>query len=307
MNCEPESASPLPDRSGFEDEYPFRSRFLRIDGHRYHYVDEGNGSPLLMVHGNPTWSFAWRNLIRPLSQHYRVLAVDHLGCGFSDKPQSYPYDLAHHIANLQSFVEQLDLTGLTLIAHDWGGAIGMGAAARMPHRFARLVLMNTAAFPSNRIPWRIAICRTPVLGELAVRGLNVFARAALRQAVAKPERITASVRRGYLAPYDCWRNRIAIIRFVQDIPMSPRHRSYATLVEVERGLEQFQRHPALLIWGEQDWCFTRHFLEEFQRRWPQAETMTLPEAGHYLFEDAPERIAARIEQFLRATERPTNP
>ncbi|NOX55371.1 MAG: alpha/beta fold hydrolase, partial [Planctomycetes bacterium] len=266
----PSETPPPPDRAGFENEYPFRSHFLQIDGHRYHYVDEGDGTPLLMVHGNPTWSFAWRNLIRGLSQGYRVLAVDHLGMGFSDKPQAYPYDLAHHIANLQAFLEQLDLTGVTLIAHDWGGAIGMGAAARSPHRFARFVLMNTAAFPSKRIPWRIAVCRTPILGALTVRGLNAFARAALRQAVARPERITASIRRGYLAPYDSWHNRIAILRFVQDIPMSKRHPSYATLVGVERGLKLFRQHPVSLIWGERDWCFTRHFLEEFQQRWPQA-------------------------------------
>ncbi|HID22094.1 MAG TPA: alpha/beta fold hydrolase [Planctomycetaceae bacterium] len=300
MTCASETAPP-PDRSGFQDEYPFRSHFLPIDGHRYHYVDEGDGPPLLMVHGNPTWSFAWRNLIRRLGQGYRVLAVDHLGMGFSDKPQVYSYDLAHHIANLQTFLEQLDLTRVTLIAHDWGGAIGLGAALRSPDRFARFVLMNTAAFPSKRIPWRIAVCRTPVLGALAVRGLNAFARAALRQAVAKPEQITASIRRGYLAPYDSWRNRIAILRFVQDIPMSKRHPSYATLAEIEQGLSRFRRHPVLLIWGERDWCFTRHFLEEFQRHWPQAETVTLPEAGHYVFEDARERIAAEVGRFLRQT------
>ena len=124
-------------RHGFQDEYPFRSHFLDLDGQRYHYVDEGNGETLLMVHGNPTWSFAWRNFVKDLSNDYRVIAVDHVGCGFSDKPQKYPYRLEQHIANLCQLVESLDLEQVTLLAHDWGGAVGMGTAVRLPERFSR--------------------------------------------------------------------------------------------------------------------------------------------------------------------------
>ena len=138
-----------PTRAGFEAEYPFPSHFFDLDGLRYHYVDEGSGPTLLCVHGNPTWSFAWRNLIKALSPRYRVLAVDHIGCGFSDKPQDYPYRLAQHVANLERFVTALDLREITLLGHDWGGAIGMGAAAALPERFSRFVLFNTAAFRST--------------------------------------------------------------------------------------------------------------------------------------------------------------
>ncbi len=120
-------------RTGFEAEYPFASHFFDLDGLRYHYIDEGTGPTLLMVHGNPTWSFAWRNLIKALAPRYRVVAVDHIGCGFSDKPQDYSYRLAQHVANLERFVTGLDLSEITLFAHDWGGAIGMGAAARCPN------------------------------------------------------------------------------------------------------------------------------------------------------------------------------
>ena len=118
-------------RAGFEAEYPFASHFFEVGGLRYHYVDEGTGPTLLMVHGNPTWSFAWRNLIKALAPRYRVVAVDHIGCGFSDKPQDYSYRLAQHVANLERFVTGLDLSEITLFAHDWGGAIGMGAATRV--------------------------------------------------------------------------------------------------------------------------------------------------------------------------------
>ena len=287
-----------PPRTGFEDEYPFTSRFLNLDGLRYHYVDEGTGEPLLMVHGNPTWSFAWRKIIAGLNGDYRTLAVDHIGCGFSDKPQDYAYTLRQHVDNLCRFIESSDLRNITLFGHDWGGCIGMGAAVRMPERFRRFVLFNTSAFRSTRIPLRIALCRIPFLGAVGVRGLNLFSRAALRMAVVDRSRMTPSVRAGYLAPYDSWRNRVAVHRFVQEIPLKPSHPSYATLVEIEEGLRQFREHPMLLVWGEQDWCFTTEFLSEFQQRFPQAETLLLPHAGHYVFEDAHEQILPRVREFL---------
>lgn len=288
----------FPARTGFEQEYPFASHELKFDGLRYHYIDEGSGPTLLFVHGNPTWSFAFRNLVKALAPRYRVLAVDHIGCGFSDKPQNYPYRLAQHVANLERFVIELDLRDVTLFAHYWGGAIGLGVATRRPERFTRFVLFNTAAFRSQRMPLRIAVCRIPCLGAIGVRGLNLFSRAALRMAVARPERLTPAVRRGYLAPYGNWHDRIAVLRFVQDIPLSPAHPSYGTLVEIEKGLPKLRDRPTLFVWGERDWCFTTQFLDEFLRRFPNAETLRLPDAGHYVFEDAAEPIVARVQEFL---------
>ncbi len=285
-------------RTGFEEEYPFESHVLDLDGHRYHYIDEGAGETLLMVHGNPTWSFAWRNLVKDLSADYRVLAVDHIGCGFSDKPEHYPYRLDNHIDNLCRFVESLDLSRITLFAHDWGGTIGMGTAGLLPERFARFALFNTAAFHSTQIPKRIAVCRIPLFGPLAIRGLNAFSRGALRMAVEKRERMTAAVRAGYLAPYSNWAERVAVLRFIQDIPLKPGHPSYEALTAVEKGLEQFRESPMLLVWGERDWCFATDFLKEFQQRFPQAETLAIPDAGHYVFEDAHEQIISRVREFL---------
>ena len=319
-------------RTGFADEYPFRSHLLHLDGLLYHYVDEGPGSTtvkdaaaaehtssggspsvsvgepreprgtLVCVHGNPTWSFAWRKIIQALSSEYRVLAVDHMGCGLSEKPQEYPYTLEQHISNLVRWIEALDLRDITLVAHDWGGAIGMGAAARLPDRFQRFVLMNTAAFRSQQIPFRIAICRWPILGPIAVRGFNGFARAALTMAVEQPARMTAAIKTGYLAPYHSWATRVAVMRFVQDIPLSPRHPSYRTLLEVEESLTRWQSSPMQLIWGMKDWCFTPDFLGEFVLRFPSARVLTLPDAGHYVFEDAPEQIIPALRQFLEQTE-----
>ena len=157
--------------------YPFNSRQFTVGSHRLHYLDEGQGPPLLLVHGNPTWSFYWRDLIAALRPQFRVIAIDHLGCGMSDKPQDYPYRLQNHIDNLSRLVEHLELRELTLVAHDWGGPIGLGAALEMPKRFARFVILNSAAFRSPHIPWQIRLARTPLLGTVANRGLNLFLRA----------------------------------------------------------------------------------------------------------------------------------
>lgn len=290
----------MPDVKNWRSLYPFASHWFEIDGHRYHYLDEGRGEPLLLVHGNPTWSFYWRELVLALRGKYRLIVPDHIGCGLSDKPQRYDYRLAQHIGNLRRLVEHLRLEKLTLLAHDWGGAIGLGAAVSEPNRFRRFVLFNTAAYRSRRVPWRIRVCRTPLLGEVAVRGLNAFARAALTMAVARHERMTPAVRAGLLAPYDTWANRIAIHRFVMDIPLSPRHPSYAAIEATEHGLRALGDRPTMFIWGMRDWCFTPYFLERFLEFFPHAEVHRLFDASHYVIEDAHERIVPLVERFLAA-------
>ncbi|MBL8814975.1 MAG: alpha/beta fold hydrolase [Planctomyces sp.] len=285
-------------REGFADEYPFTSNWFSHEGHAIHYLDEGTGPVLLMVHGNPTWSFAWRNLIKGLRDQYRIIAVDHLGCGFSEKPQDRSlYTLDLHIRRLMALVESLGLQKITLIGHDWGGAIGMGTAVRIPERFERFILMNTAAFRSSAIPRRIALCRIPWLGRIGVQGFNLFAGAAIRMAVEHP--LSESAAKGFLAPYDKWEHRVAVHEFVQDIPLEPSHISYQTLCDVENGLEQFRHHPMLLAWGMKDWCFTPSFFEQFRSRFPDAQTHCISDAGHYIFEDAKDELLSVIRKFLQ--------
>jgi haloalkane dehalogenase len=281
--------------------YPFESHYLELDGLRYHYLDEGQGPALLLVHGNPTWSFYWREVVRTLRGQYRVIVPDHIGCGLSDKPDisQYSFRLAQRVKDLGSLIERLDLRDVTLIAHDWGGAVGMGAAVASPKRFRRFVLMNTAAFRSEHCPKRIRLCHIPILAPVAVQGLNLFVRAALRMATAHPERLAPAVKAGLAAPYDSWRNRAAVLRFAMDIPMDASHPTYQTLVDIEKGLPQFANHPICLIWGMRDWCFTPAFLERFLQFYPKAEVHRLEDAGHYLIEDAPEEVIPRIERFLQ--------
>jgi cis-3-alkyl-4-acyloxetan-2-one decarboxylase len=293
----------------WRDLYPFSGQEIRVGGLRYHYVDEGRGKPLLFVHGNPTWSFYWRELIKAFRGSYRAIAPDHIGCGLSEKPHAaaYSFRLSQRIDDLLTLVRHLDLREVTLLAHDWGGAIGLGAAVAEPDRFSRIVLFNTAAFRSSWMPWRIRVCRTPLLGRLGVQGLNGFARAALAMATALPGGLAPAVRAGLVAPYDNWRHREAIYRFVQDIPMRPAHPSYATLQHIENGLSQFSQRPICLIWGMRDWCFTPYFLRRFQEFFPHAETHELASAGHYVVEDAAQEIIPIVKQFLERAPQPYGP
>lgn len=285
--------------------YPFQPHELALGSLRYHYVDEGQGDPLLFVHGNPTWSFYWRNLIAAFRDRYRCIAVDHIGCGLSDKPADYPYTLSQHIDNLSRLISHLDLSRITLLVHDWGGAIGLGTALAMPERFARLVLFNTGAFPPPFIPLRIRVCRTPFVGQLAIQGLNLFARVAITMAVEKPDRMTPEVAAGLLAPYDNWANRVATYRFVKDIPLSSRHPTWRVLEQIEAGLPSLANRPTQFIWGMRDWCFTPACLDRLLKSFPQAEVHRLADAGHYVIEDAPERIVPLVEEFLASHPIPT--
>lgn len=285
--------------------YPFASQEMRLsDGVRLHYIDEGSGDPLLFVHGNPTWSFYYRNLVTAFRGSHRTIAVDHVGCGLSDKPQDYPYHLSQHIDNLVHLIRHLDLKRCTLLAHDWGGAIGLGALQQERHRFSRIVLFNTGAFPPPFVPLRIDACRIPTLGEWGMRQLNLFAKAALIMATEKRERFTPEVCAGLLAPYDNWNNRVAIARFVQDIPQSVTDPTWKKLVAIESGLDSLKEMPISLIWGMKDWCFTPECLERFIKHWPQAEVHRLADCGHYVVEDAYERIIPLLQDFFQR--RPTH-
>lgn len=289
----------------FSSEYPFANHWLNTPHGRVHYVDEGpqDAPAVLLLHGNPTWSFYYRRLIHALRSRYRMIAPDHLGCGLSDKPPAFGYRLRDHIENVERLLDQLVLSGVTLVVHDWGGAIGMGVAVASPDRFAGYTVFNTAAFPSSRIPFSINLCRVPGLGAVLIRGLNGFARAALLRCVVHRERLTPEVRAGYLAPYHDWDSRIAHLRFVQDIPMRLTHPSYDTLARISDGLSRLEEQPMQIIWGGQDFCFDDSFFEEWTRRFPRAKTQYIKDAGHYVVEDAPDRITTWLDGFVSEVSR----
>ena len=268
------------------------------EGPRQHFVDQGQGEPLLFVHGNPTWSFYFRHLIEQFSPQYRTVAVDHIGCGLSDKPQTYDYCLQKHIDNLVQLIDHLNLNNTTLVAHDWGGAIGLGALLERRSAFKKIVLLNTGAFPPPYIPFRIRVCRWPILGKIAVQGLNAFARGAVTMATERPGGLDTDVADGMLHPYQNWADRIAIHQFVKDIPLAATHRTWNVLEAIESKLASLSDVPIKLIWGMKDWCFRPECMERFLSHWPHADVTRLEKAGHYVLEDAPDEVTRAIAHFL---------
>lgn len=281
---------------GLSKAYPFKSHFLQLGENNLHYVDEGQGQPILMLHGNPTWSFYYRNLVHSFSSKFRTIVPDHLGCGMSDKPQDYEYTLENHINNVSQLVRFLGLKKIILVVHDWGGAIGLGLATRHPELFDKIVILNTAAFPSENIPKRINLLRQGKFGEFLTRKLNLFAWPATFMTTEKP--LPSAIKQGYLLPYNSWDNRIAVARFVQDIPMEKTHRTYKLLADIESRLPNLTQ-PKLILWGGKDFCFDRTFFEQFLRIYPDAEAHWFAQAGHYVLEDAAEDVALKIWEFIK--------
>lgn len=289
-------AADLPDL--VRAEYPFAGQLLELSsGAKMHFLDEGSGPVVVLLHGNPTWSFYYRNLVQALTEAgFRCVVPDHIGCGLSDKPQNYSYTLEQRIADVEHLLEYLQVDRYSMVVHDWGGAIGCGVAGRSPERLEKLVLLNTAAFLSKRIPSRIAAVKLPLLGEAAIRGLNAFAGPAAWMSVTRP--LAPAVKQGFLWPYRSWAERVAVWNFVKDIPLSPRHPSHAVLAEVETGLSRLAEKPVSIVWGGRDFCFNRHFLARWQEIFPAAETTLLEDCGHYVLEDGADRAIAPTVEFL---------
>lgn len=281
----------------FKRLYPFTPKRANINNHEMSYLDVGSGEPVIMVHGNPTWSFFYRQLVNGLKNNWRCLAPDHIGCGFSQKPQNFNYQLDNHIDNLETWIETVlpNNTEFNLVVHDWGGPIGAGYAIRHPHRIKRMVALNTSVFTAGDMPLRIKICRVPGLGEILVRGLNLFAGMATLLTTVKA--LPAPIRSAFIMPYNSWANRIAVHKFVQDIPFKDGP-TRKTLTDIDNNIKSaLDGKPLLIQWGMRDWCFTPFFLNLWRERFPNAQVDEY-NAGHYLLEDAGDKILEQIRTFL---------
>ncbi|MBA3849334.1 MAG: alpha/beta hydrolase [Opitutus sp.] len=281
--------------------YPFEPKQFAAPAGILSYLDEGPRSDeaVVMVHGNPTWSFFYRNVVLALRDRMRCIVPDHIGCGLSDKPQQWDYTLPNHIANLRALLDSLKLAKIHLVVHDWGGPIGLGALLPQPGKLGRVVILNTAAFADTIVPWRIRFCRAPVVGELIVRGCNGFAWPATWMAVTRP--LPAEVKRGFLFPYDSWANRIATHRFVVDIPSGQGTPADRALAGIEARLPLLRERPVSLVWGGADFCFNRHYFDRWTALLPNADTHYLHAAGHYLIEDAGAEVVSCISAQILAT------
>ena len=294
--------------------YPANPRRFEVrPGIAMSYLDEGprDREIVVMLHGNPSWSYYWRTLVAGLSDRYRCIVPDHVGMGLSDKPDDdkgatprYDYTLQSRVDDLEALLRHAgvdDATPVTLAVHDWGGMIGFGWALKHAAQVKRLVILNTAAFPmpaDKAMPWQIALGRDYSIGELVIRAFNAFSAGASRLGVER--KMPAAVRRAYVAPYNSWKNRISTIRFMQDIPLSPKDAAWPLLEAAGKALPSFADRPAFIGWGLKDFVFDQHFLARFRADLPQARVHAFEDAGHYVLEDRHEVLVPAIRAFLDA-------
>ncbi|MBN1296789.1 alpha/beta fold hydrolase [bacterium] len=282
--------------------YPFTSHMIAVrPGIRMHTIDEGGGDPIILVHGNPTWSFFYRNLVRALRNDFRVIAPDHVGCGLSDKPgpEHYHYTLSNRIDDLVSLMDTLlPDTPYRMVVHDWGGMIGLGAALRQPDRLRQLVVLNTAGFllpATRRFPTILRFTRSPI-GRFLTLHWNTFVRGTLRWGTVRP--LPPDIRKHYRLPYDSPTHRIAIQQFVEDIPLGVHDAAYDAVKTIDDNLFRLAGIPLCIVWGKQDFIFDDAFLDEWVRRFPEAPCHVLESAGHLLLEDEPGTACGIIRDFF---------
>ncbi len=281
--------------------YPFTSHWQEVEGIPVHYVDEGQGPAILFLHGNPTWSFLYRDVIRELRESFRCLALDYPGMGMSGKPRDfgrgdYGFTPAEHSRVVEGFADALELRDLTLMVQDWGGPIGIGFATRRPERVARLVIGNTWAWPADEFDMKIF---STVLGmgpgRWAVVHFNLFVEGLLPAGCERKGRLTPEVMAAYRAPYPKREDRRPTAVFPRAIV-----KSRPFLTDVVHELDRLAEKPVQIVWGKKDKAFRKRELERWKRIFPDARVRVLDDAGHFIQEDAPEALAREIRAIMAA-------
>ena len=266
-----------------------------------HYVDEGKGEPVVMLHGDPTWGYLWRKLIPCVSDTHRVIVPDHMGMGKSSVPKDpYPYLLRHHISNLETLLLSLGLKDITLVLHDWGGPVGMGFAIRHPELIKSLVLMNTWAFaqwPAGEFPRLLEIIRSEK-GESFVLEKNGYVKRALLGTANYPDNYSPDVLEAYLALFPTTESRLALLCWSRDITVNENDRSYSEMKDIEDNLTIFSDIPVFIIWGMLDPVLPVTVLEKWLSIYPLAKVSKIEDANHFLQEDTPERVISELNNFL---------
>ena len=292
----------------FGGTWPYEPHWFNSADGRMHYVDEGprNGRPIVMVHGNPTWGYLYRRFIEAVTRAgYRAIVLDHLGFGRSDKPDDPNlYRIPRHADRCEALLESLGLQDATIIVQDWGGPIGLAWAARHPERLRSLVVLNTFVHrPPGKVPLPLPLrlFRTPIIGEVMVKGLHAFVRLFLfKSGLVYPERLGKNERAAYLAPHPSWSSRTSILVFPREIPAGPPGRVSDFVAEVhDRLLSAFANKPIFIAWPMKDIAFGPEILDNlWLKDFPNAEVMRIENAGHYIQEDAHERVIPRLLEFL---------
>lgn len=300
----------------FDGTWPYEPRWFDSAGGRMHYIDEGDrgGRPVVLVHGNPTWGYLYRNFVPPLVEAgHRVIVPDHLGFGRSEKPDDADlYRVPRHARRLNSLLESLNLRGAVLVPQDWGGPTGLFWATQHPERIDGLFILNTyahgfrpEALPPGKdkipLPLPLRMFRAPVIGEVLVKGLDAFKRGFLfRAGVTHPERLTPVVKRAYRDVHRGWSERTPILVFPREIPVDGKGPVAAMTADIEERMKRdFRSKPVHVVWAMKDPAFLPSYLETlWLDTFPDATVTRLDDAGHYLQEDAHERIVPELVEFV---------
>ena len=275
-----------------EEEYPFEPHYISCGNMRMHYVDEGSGPVVLLLHSCPAWSFAFRNLIKELSKDHRVIAPDMIGYGLSDKPDDYDYSLDSHIDNLERLTEELKIEKTSILMHGWGATIGCSYIIRHPDKISTVIVLNSMAFTGYKLSWRLKLVRwAPWLAERFIVDSDLM--------FGGLDKLPKLVQEGYKMPYKSHSDRIAILRFIEQMPCNPDDNSYESLVDIEHGLWLFRDFPLLIIWAGKDWLYTENCLKKWMQFCPNAKLRRIPNAGRYITEEASEEFIQTVNTFLK--------
>ncbi len=283
-----------------QSEYPFKANYFSTSQGKLHYVDEGQGEPLVFIHGTPSWSFVYRRLIKAFSPSHRCIAPDHLGFGLSEKPSGADYSPQAHALRLESLLNSLSLERMTLVVHDFGGPIGLCYALKYPEKIVRVVIANTwlwslekeaSAQQANKIlnSW---------LGRFLYLQLNISPRLLFKEGIAQKKQFSKAVHKHYTAVFPTPDSRQSLYQIgLGLVGASDWYK------QLEKQLPLLQDKPALLLWGLKDKYFQEFFLKKWEQALPGARTVPLENAGHFIQEDAPEQVQKAISSFLK-TETP---
>jgi haloalkane dehalogenase len=273
--------------------YPFHDRYVHIDGSTVHYVDEGSGPTLLFLHGNPTWSFLYREIIIGLRSEYRCVALDYPGFGLSAAPDGYGFTPAEHADVVASFVAELDLTDVTMMVQDWGGPIGFAVATREPDRFSRFVIGNTWAWPKSDLGTQVfSRSLGSAVGRYLIEHRNVFVEKILPGNVRR-RRLSDDEMNAYRGPFPTPASRRPVAVFPREILGSK-----TFLAEIRDALPRLSDRSALVVWPTKDIAFREPERTQWETLFPTHRTVLLEGAGHYMQEDAATEIVAAITDFV---------
>lgn len=279
-------------------DYPFTDHWFEREGTAMHYVDEGEGIPVLMLHGNPTWSFLYRDIIKSLRDDCRCIAPDYPGFGLSETPPGYGFTPQEHSEWIAALIDELQLLRYVLVVQDWGGPIGLAAAEQQPERLAGIVLLNTWAWKPDADGWLYS----HIVGSTPARYLhthyNLFAKRIVPWGISNKEHKSSKILRAYTAPFPTPESRLGTWVF----PWAVSH-SDEWLQNIEDNLERLREKPVEMVWGMKDMAYgSERYIEHWRRIFPDAPVERVVDANHYIQEDSPEKVCEGVLRLLNQLE-----